>query len=389
MSAAAPSGLSPAEARRWTRVGVLAACAIVLSYLETFVPIPIPGVKLGLANIAVLIALAHGDVGGAFAVSVIKVLVTGLLFGNPVMMAYSVAGTLLAFCVMAPLSRLQSMHLAMTSVAGAIAHEAGQLAVARVILGTPLVWYSAPVLLVAGVITGLLCGMAAARTVSLMEEREAAGAPEGVRFEGGLSAIAAKRNTRSIDVRIALAALLVFAIVVLRARSAAALAVCLALAAAACAFGRVKPASIWRALAPVAAIFLITLVMQVISNQTGEVLVSLGGIAITREALASSCVMAARLVAITAASIAFTYVVDPEDLVSFTVAALGPLRRIGVPVEGLSLAFSCGIAFVPALMARLDEAVGRNGRAATLKQTPELIAEVITSAEALARDDAA
>jgi hypothetical protein len=60
-----------------------------------------------------------------------------------------------------------------------------------------------------------------------------------------------------------------------------------------------------------------------------------------------------------------------------------------VPVEGLSLAFSCGIAFVPALMARLDEAVGRSGRAATLKQTPELIAEVITSAEALARDDTA
>ena len=89
--------LSPAERLRWTRVGALAAFALVLSYVETFVPIPIPGVKLGLANIVVLVALVRFDARSALAVAAIKVLAAGLLFGSPIMMAYSAAGTLLAF----------------------------------------------------------------------------------------------------------------------------------------------------------------------------------------------------------------------------------------------------------------------------------------------------
>jgi heptaprenyl diphosphate synthase len=164
--------LTPREVLRWTRVGMLAALAIILGYLETFVPIPIPGVKLGLANIAVLIALGQHDARGAFGIAVIKVLASGLLFGSPVMMAYSATGTLLAFMVMAPLAPLPTMHIVMVSVVGALAHEIGQLLVAMLLLGTPLVWYSAPLLEVAGCVTGALCGIVAARTIELLERGE-------------------------------------------------------------------------------------------------------------------------------------------------------------------------------------------------------------------------
>ena len=105
------SALTLSESERWTRIGALSALAMLLGYLETFVPIPIPGVKLGLANVAVLIALAEGDVWGACWVGVVKVLAAGLLFGSPVTMAYSAAGTLLSLLVMAPLSRLRTMSM--------------------------------------------------------------------------------------------------------------------------------------------------------------------------------------------------------------------------------------------------------------------------------------
>ena len=109
--AAASASKKPADAdyvRRWARVGILAALALVLSYIEMFIPlpVPVPGIKLGLANIAVLMALEVLDVKSAAAVALVKVLASGFLFGNPVMMLYSAGGTVLAFAVMAALCRL-------------------------------------------------------------------------------------------------------------------------------------------------------------------------------------------------------------------------------------------------------------------------------------------
>lgn len=168
--AATDTQLSPTEVAHWTRIGALSALAMLLGYLESFLPIPIPGVKLGLANIPILVALAQNDLLGALFVGLVKVGATSLLFGNPVTLAYSLVGTLLAYLVMAPLSRLRTMRLEMVSVMGALAHEAGQLLVAQVLLGTPLVWYSAPVLAVAGCITGVLCGVATQHLVVHMQQ---------------------------------------------------------------------------------------------------------------------------------------------------------------------------------------------------------------------------
>lgn len=158
-----PAGKVPLtleEARRWARVGVLSALALVLSYVETFIPLPVPfpGIKLGLANIVVLIALELLDFKSAAAIAAIKVLAAGILFGNPLMMAYSALGTLFAFLGMAALVRVPGLHVALIAIVGAILHNVGQLFVAAGMLGTPLVWASFPVLAIAAVITGALTG---------------------------------------------------------------------------------------------------------------------------------------------------------------------------------------------------------------------------------------
>lgn len=160
------------EARFWARVGVLAALALVLSYIETFIPlpVPVPGIKLGLANIAVLVALALQDVKSGAFVAVIKVLAAGILFGNPLMMLYSAGGTVLAFASMAALSRIRGLSVVLVAIVGAVLHNIGQLGVASAILGTPLVWATAPLLVIAACITGALSGVATRYTLSCLKE---------------------------------------------------------------------------------------------------------------------------------------------------------------------------------------------------------------------------
>lgn len=163
--------LSREEARRWARIGVLAALALLLGYIETFIPLPVPmpGVKLGLGNIAVLVALALLDERAAMVVALLKVLAAGFLFGNPLMMAYSLAGTALAFLVMAALMRIRGVSIVLVAMFGAVFHNVGQLFVAQVVLGTSLVWASAPVLVLAACITGALTGIATRATLACLE----------------------------------------------------------------------------------------------------------------------------------------------------------------------------------------------------------------------------
>ena len=167
----AERAMSLDEARLWARVGVLAALALVLSYIETFIPlpVPVPGIKLGLANVAVLVALELIDVKSALFVAAIKVLAAGFLFGNPLMMAYSAGGTILAFAFMVALSRIRGLSVVLVAIVGAVFHNVGQLAVASAILGTPLVWATAPLLVIAACITGALSGAAARYAIGCLE----------------------------------------------------------------------------------------------------------------------------------------------------------------------------------------------------------------------------
>ena len=357
------STLTPDETLRWTRVGMLAALAIILGYLETFVPIPIPGVKLGLANIAVLIALGQHDTRGAFGIAVIKVLASGLLFGSPVMMAYSATGTLLAFAVMAPLAQLPTMQLVMVSVAGGLAHELGQLLVAMLLLGTPLVWYGAPLLEVAGCATGALCGIVAYRTLALLksgEELAMATPPTDAQAAPATGPSPPPQRNPSPqstgpDARIVLVVFAIFCVLTLRATRLPALAAASACAFVACVAGRVRPRNVMLALRPLVFILVITFLAQVINTQQGTVVATIGPAIIAREALDATFAMCARLLALTAASLAVMHLASTEDLVKAIDWFMGPLRRLGLRTDGFVLALRTSLEFVPVLASTLGD----------------------------------
>nr|WP_288976617.1 Gx transporter family protein [uncultured Blautia sp.] len=141
--------------------GVFTALALIFSYIETLIPLQfgIPGVKLGLANLVIVLALYKMGTGEAYLLSVVRVLLTGFLFGNYFSIIYSLAGGLLSLSVMALLRKNGGFSVMGVSLAGGVFHNIGQLIVAMLVVETFSVIYYVPVLLIAGMLTGLLIGI--------------------------------------------------------------------------------------------------------------------------------------------------------------------------------------------------------------------------------------
>lgn len=384
----AAASLTADETRRWSRVGTLAALAMVLGYLETFVPIPLPGVKLGLANIAVLLMLAARDVWGAFWVAVIKVVATGLLFGSPVTLAYSAVGTTLAFAVMVPLSQLRTMRLEMVSVAGALAHQAGQLLVAQALLGTSAVWYGAPVLMVAGCVTGLLSGMVAMRARTLMQEQhDDKNAPlQGVDDIPGEAFVPLGEGPVRIDPRVALALLGVVLVVTLRLSDVAPLALMACACLAACLLLGATTKDVARSLRPAALMCAITCVAQVATVRSGTPLFALGPVVVTTEALTAALASTLRLVAVVLASLAYVGSQGPEGVKSGMRWLLTPLSRLGVRLEGPAYAMDVALGALPVLASGMAGSpatgLGSGGLRGALDALPNLVVRAWRLAEA-------
>ena len=135
--------------------GVFTALALIFSYVETLIPVNlgIPGVKLGLANLIIVVALYKMRLSEAYLLSVVRVLLAGFIFGNYFSIIYSLAGGLLSLTVMALLKKWGGFSLQGISIAGGVFHNIGQLIVAAVVVETFSVTYYFPVLLVAGLLT--------------------------------------------------------------------------------------------------------------------------------------------------------------------------------------------------------------------------------------------
>lgn len=147
--------------KRLARLGLLTALALIAGYVELLIPIPmgIPGVKLGLANLVVVWALYDLSPKEALAVNGIRILLGGFLFGNLSMILYSLAGALLSFVCMLATKKSNAFSIVGVSIVGGITHNVGQLLVAMTVLETVNLVYYGPVLLIAGVITGFFIGM--------------------------------------------------------------------------------------------------------------------------------------------------------------------------------------------------------------------------------------
>lgn len=145
---------------RLTRASLLGAVALLLSYLETMLPLPlgIPGIKMGLANLAVLVACYVSDYRTACLVALVKVLVSALLFGSPMTLAYSAAGTLLSLAALWPCTGPLGLGPLPTSMISGAAHNVGQLLMCALLLDTASVFALLVPLVVAGLVMGALVG---------------------------------------------------------------------------------------------------------------------------------------------------------------------------------------------------------------------------------------
>ena len=147
--------------------GVFTSLALILSYVELLIPINfgIPGMKLGLANLLVVILLYKGCPRDALLLSVIRILLSGLIFGNMFSISYSLGGGLLSLAVMVFLKKTGQFTVAGISIGGGASHNVGQLLVAMFVVQTYQVGYYLPVLLIAGVITGAVIGILSAEVL--------------------------------------------------------------------------------------------------------------------------------------------------------------------------------------------------------------------------------
>lgn len=142
-------------------MGLFAAIAIIFGYVESLIPFfaGIPGIKLGLANLAVLFILETYTWKEAALVSMVRILVIGFMFGNMFSILYSMAGAALSLTVMTLMKRFSGFSILGISVAGGVSHNIGQLIIAALIVENTSLFYYAPVLLISGVITGILIGI--------------------------------------------------------------------------------------------------------------------------------------------------------------------------------------------------------------------------------------
>ena len=152
------------KTRKLTIMALTTAVAMVLSFVESQIPafVAVPGVKMGLANIAVVFALYKLGWKEATAVSLVRVVLVSLLFGSIASLLYSLAGAVLSLLGMGFLKKTGRFTEVLVSVAGGILHNVGQIGMACLILETDVLRYYLPFLLVSGILAGIVVGLVSA-----------------------------------------------------------------------------------------------------------------------------------------------------------------------------------------------------------------------------------
>ena len=156
--------MKPVKTKKLTVMALTTALAMILSFVESQMPafVAVPGVKMGLANIAVVFALYKLGWKEAVAISLVRVVLVSLLFGSIVSLFYSFAGAVLSLAGMGLLNRSGKFTEIVVSVAGGILHNIGQIAMASLILETDALRYYLPFLLVSGTVAGVVIGVVSA-----------------------------------------------------------------------------------------------------------------------------------------------------------------------------------------------------------------------------------
>lgn len=149
-------------ARKISVISMFSAFAILAAYVESFIPsIGVPGAKLGLANIAVILALYILDAESAIIIDVVRIVIVGLLFGSLISISFSLAGAFVSLTVMIVLKKFFNFSIITVSIFGGFFHNVGQIIVAKILVDSYSILIYLPVLLIVGIVTGLIIGILA------------------------------------------------------------------------------------------------------------------------------------------------------------------------------------------------------------------------------------
>lgn len=376
--------VAPGRVQRLVNISLLASAALVLSYLESMVPLPVtlPGVKLGLGNVAVAVALFALGPRAAGGVAVAKALASGLLFGSPVMLAYSLGGTALAFCAMVFFQRVVGAGPLAVCMVAAVFHNVGQIAVAAALLGNASVLLSLPPLAVAACVTGALTGAAASAALAPL-----CGMPHA---SGGISRLmaslakrapkpkgaeqsAARSENRgaprtgfgvfrpggSLAHRLDPRAKILFALLYLAAaylaNSPAALAMVFAAAAAMLFAAAASWSSLRAALRPFFWLVAFIVVFDALFMKSGAVLWQCGAVCISAGGLAYGLEQALRFCCVLLATSTLMSTTSPTALTDGFAALLAPLRKTGAHVDSAALVMGLTLRFIPVFSEELHK----------------------------------
>lgn len=149
--------------KKITIAALMAALALIFSYVEVLIPftVGVPGIKLGVANIVVIIVLYYLGPKYAITVNVVRVLIAGLLFNGLFGALYSLAGAIVSFIVMVVLKKTDIFSIVGISMAGGVAHNLGQILVAAFLISNIKIFVYFPALIISGVVTGAIIGILA------------------------------------------------------------------------------------------------------------------------------------------------------------------------------------------------------------------------------------
>ncbi len=157
-----------------TSLGLFVALAMILSFIEHQIPplVSVPGIKLGLPNVAIVFVLYGIGEKEAVAVSLVRLLLVSMLFGSMMSLMYGAAGAVLSLTVMILLKKSGKFSYVTVSVTGGVCHNIGQIAVACFVTKTSELLYYLPVLLISGTVAGVLIGLLAGIVIKRMEKQK-------------------------------------------------------------------------------------------------------------------------------------------------------------------------------------------------------------------------
>ncbi len=160
--------------KKITLIGLLTALSMILSYIEALIPpfIAVPGVKIGLANLIIVFALYKLDTRSALLISLLRVFLSSLLFGNLLTLGYSLAGAVFSLLLMIIFKRLKFFSETGVSIIGGVSHNVAQIAVAGFLMETVQIIYYLPALIIVGCVTGAVIGIGGALLIRKIDLKE-------------------------------------------------------------------------------------------------------------------------------------------------------------------------------------------------------------------------